>query len=668
MIVDKIDFDLLIILLFFFIVIGGLILPILFFKFRKKLSLKWMWMLFKWKLPFYMLGLIILFVVTAYVIYANSTPKIIETFPLASANWDTYRNPVEIKFNVPVVVDKLDPKINPRIEGEWIWDSYAGSNQITRSGRFVPAETYFADQRVVVYIIGVSRALRDENHEMGVDFQSIKNPEIIMYSPNHGDDAVVKDQSIELTLSNENDHAIEYSFTIQPQLELEVSDIFSSKITLKPKTPFTQNTDYELTILKRPIRYSFKENKVIEYGEESETETLKFKTVKAPFIDDFKPKGTSVKSDATIRIKFSSTMDKQMVEDQLKIEPQIEGTFEWVDDLNVTFTPVQELEKETDFKVTFPAGLKNLQGGMFEEDVSFEFSTIGKVKVLSIQPFDNSSSITEDSNVYIKFDQEVDKQSAEHHFRMEPMPTGEFKWEENTLVFDPFSAMPYSTTYTVKMLAGVKSLYGKDMETEFKSTFTIRSDQVVIGGIPNLYQPQPSFSCNIYAALMVLNWKGHYPSVTDLIGEIGYNANQSNGIWSGNPYKEFVGNADGSWGYGVYWGPIQRVLANRGVNTDLHEGWNLAGVAKSITEGKPVIIWRYNGESADYDKDWVAADGTYVNGINGQHGGVITGFRGDVNNPSQIYLEDSWYGPGWYNASYIDYVWSRLGRVALVVK
>src|SRR5690606_33201843 len=125
--------------------------------------------------------------------------------------------------------------------------------------------------------------------------------------------------------------------------------------------------------------------------------------------------------------------------------------------------------------------------------------------------------------------------------------------------------------------------------------------------------------------------KGHYPTVSGLISEIGYNTNQSNGQWTGNPYKEFVGNSDGSWGYGVYWDPIMRILSSRGVQSDLHQNWNISAMAREVAAGRPVIIWRYNGESADYDKDWVAADGTYVDAINGQHGGVITGFRGNVN-------------------------------------
>lgn len=668
MIVDRIDFDLLAIILAFLLICVGILFPVLYLKYKKGITLKWIAMVYRWRLLRYFFILFAIYIGLVFLIYSSTVPKIIRTYPEPSTNWDTYRNPIEVEFNVPVMVGELEPNINPSITGTWVWEPYLGSVELTRRGTFHPLETFFPDQRVVVYIIGVSRLLHDENHEMGVDFQSIKTPVIQNYIPENGNEKVTRDQEIVLELSNENDHAIEYRFKIEPEIDLDISDIYSSRIFIKPKNSFSQDTEYTLTVYKRAIRYGFETNSIIEYSEDEEqTETYKFKTVKAPFIDEFSPEGTGVKEDATIEIKFSSAMDRTMVEETIKFDPEIEGAFEWSDDMNLTFTPTSVLPKETEYKVIFPAGLKNSEGGMFEEDAEFKFTTIGGVKVTEISPSNNSVGLAEDTNVRVSFDQEVDKESAQQHFSISPAVNGTMNWDGNTLIFDPEHNLGYSTTYEITIAPGIKSIYGLDGKDEYKSKFTIRADQIVIGGIPNYYQPQPSFSCNIYSTMMVLAWKGHYPSVTQLIAEIGYNTNQSNGQWTGNPYKEFVGNSDGSWGYGVYWDPISRILANRGVRSELHQNWNLSAVAREVAAGRPVIIWRYNGESADYDRDWVASDGTYIEAINGQHGGVITGFRGSVNSPTAFYLNDSWYGPGWYSTEILDYFWSRMGRVGLVI-
>jgi len=185
--------------------------------------------------------------------------------------------------------------------------------------------------------------------------------------------------------------------------------------------------------------------------------------------------------------------------------------------------------------------------------------------------------------------------------------------------------------------------------------------------MPLYYQPQypVSFSCNIYAAKMALAWKGYNTDISGLISEIGSDARQdSYGRWIGNPYVNFIGNGDGSWGYGTYWTALQKVFNNRGIATEVRTKWNLNELARSIENGHPVIIWRYNGTSQDRNLEW-GSPGVYA--INGQHGGVVTGFRGTIDNPTHFYLNDPWFGLIWMDRYTFDYYWSRLNRSALII-
>lgn len=600
--------------------------------------------------------------------YLSTTPQIIHTYPETEQAWDDYLRPVEIEFNVPVLANKFEAKITPRIEGDWVWEPFLGFANLTQRGKFYPKETLYPNQRVVFYIIGVSRLFKEEDHELPLTITTGSESEVASTIPSEGEKDVQKDNGIVINLNKKNNFNSEFVFSFKPEVEFEVSNLFSDKIEIKPKTGFTQNTEYELKIQRRPIRYNFVETEIIEFTDYTYESKLIFNTTKEPLIENFEPQGNGVRDDAVIKVEFEVPMNKESVEANFLIEPEVEGAFEWQgeEDKIFTFKPVK-LNKDTNYKVTFTKGIKSTVDGSTEKDLTFEFKTLGPVTVTSVSPADNSSWVAESTVISITFDQEVDKESAQSKFSISPSVAGFFSWEGNTMHFHPENWLSYITTYTVNIDSGIKSIYGLDGTSTFASRFTTRANEISIGGIPQMYQPYGSFSCNIYSALMLLAWKGHYPGASNLIAEIGYNENQSNGQWTGNPYKEFVGNADGSWGYGVYWDPIKSVFANRGIYTEVVHGWSIQGMAYKLLEGHPIIIWRHNGESSFYNKDWVAADGTYVYAINGQHGSVVIGFRGSPDNPTEFLINDPWYGQMWYSAYYLDLYWSWMNRTALIV-
>lgn len=601
----------------------------------------------------------------------NQTPRIDKSYPETEGVWASYKKPIEVHFTIPVSTARLRPNINPDIKGRWEWEPYFGIKELTRKGKFYPAETLFPGQRIVVYITGISRPKYSENHEHGFVFDSVKLPEVYMSEPFNNTKEVALDSQIKLTLNKNNEGLSDWSYSFNPAIEFDIEECDSKHIILKPKTELEQSRKYELTVLRKAKRIDLDTKTVLEEDNPQVVSKITFETIKEPLLRSFTPRGTGVLQDSKIRIRFMESMDRTSVEDKFKIEPEVLGNFLWEDDKLLYFVPTEKLLKETKYKVTFLEGMRNLSGGVSKKDIFYEFETIGSVKLKESYPGDGQIKVDTSQFIRFTFDQQVDQKSAENLFSISPSVPGSFKWEGNSLIFTP-NYLNFSTTYTAKISPGVKAILGLDSEKEFKITFTTRSNEVLIS-IPQYYQSQQwnaagRFGCNLFAAKMVLAYKGYNVDIVNLVSEIGFNDQQVDGKWVGDPNKVFVGTYNASWGYGVYWNALKKVFDNRGIATEIRSNWNVSGIAAEIEAGHPVIIWRYNGESANYDSDWVAGDGTYVDAINGQHGGVVTGFRGTPQNPTQLFLNDPWYGPFWVDINTFNYWWGRLDKHALIVK
>lgn len=611
---------------------------------------------------------IILGAIIISVSYYESEPKILSSSPGTGENWSNYDKPLEVVFNVPVDISSIDPRMTPKLEGDWVWDKFLFSNYTVR-GHFYPKQTYLPDQRIVIYIIGARRLfINGENHELALNFFSPKPPEVLSTTPKDQETSFPREDAIKVLLNKSNLYLTNWTYSMEPNIELELANQFSSVLELKPKTALDADTQYKITLNRTSIQYDVENKAVLDQAEAPDyTYSFTFKTLKEPFVEEFAPQGTGIHEDAAIAVKFTLPMNQQSVESHFSIDPKIEGTFKWADMNSFTYTPKDKLPKGTKYNIKFEKGIESIDQGPTYRDLNYSFETVGAIKISAIDPANANNRVAENSPIRVSFDQEVDKVSAQNSFEITPGVAGSFSWDNNTLVYSPNAPLSFNQTFTVTLHKNMSAIYGQPLAEDYTFSFTVRGQEVIIGGIPQIYQPYGSFSCNVYAGIMGLAYKGYNLNASQLISETGYNPNQVNGNWAGNPYKEYVGNADGSWGYGIYWTALQEPFNNRGINTQIIQGWNKYSLAATIINGNPVIIWRYNGESSNYDKDWTAADGTYIHGINGQHGGIVIGVRGSTTNPEAFLVNDPWYGQTWYDADYVDYTWSRMNRTAMVI-
>lgn len=602
--------------------------------------------------------------------YINISPRIIASTPQSEGIWESYSKPLEVYFNMPVDAARMYVNMNPEIKGEWKFVPFLGISRFTTYGYFIPEETIFPGQRIVVYITGIGRVgFRTESHEYGFVFDSVKLPEISSSTPANDDKEVSDESSIILNLNKPSEANVAWSFKISPQINLKEEYPNSTQIILTPEKNFDLSTAYTLQVFKQAKIVNLSSSEVIETDNPILTHELIFTTKATPLVRSYLPHGNSVKTDTPIKIKFMTEMNRESVQNNFITIPEIKGTFSWLDDKTLNFKPDQSLTKDTSYTVTIKKGIFNSSGLESTSDITFDFKTIGYINISETSPANNQVKVDETAVIRVTFNQEVDHDSAQNKFGIEPATSGQFSWEDNTFIYTPNAPLNFNTVYSVKFSSGIKSIYGLDSKEDLNFNFTTRTNEVIIS-IPQYYQPQVpvSFSCNIYAAKMVLAWKGYQLDATNMISEIGYNSNQVDGHWTGNPYKEYVGSNDGFWGYGAYAEAIQELFNNRGISTQVKRNMSLKEVASLVAQGHSVIIWRRNDtQGGTSDISWTASDGTYVKAITSQHGSVITGFRGSVDNPTAIYLNDPWYGPHWKSISDLDYKWSLLDRTGLIV-
>ncbi len=662
---QNLDFDIYLVFVFAVIVLGLLVLLIYFLKRIFKIKRK-PFNIFKAKRIGVVWVIILITVISIlFFAYYKKHPKFSYTIPNNGGTILNYNSPVEVKINVPVRVEKLKASIVPELKGSWEWDSYLGISSLTRHGKFYIQETPLPDSRFITYIAGINKITDAVEHEYGFEMFATPIPKIESSDPLEGQDNFSRENSLIVNFDQEYQELVDLEASLAPQTEIILENTGTKTIKITPVNMLKQATEYKLTLTLKPKTINISTREVTSYAKDFVVYEINFKTPKEPLVQSFYPTGESVKVDEKIKVQFEEPPNKAMLLDHLIFDPAIDGEVEWVDDRTFVFNNTQLFDKEKVYKLTISSGLKSSKGGVLEKDLSYQFKTIGRVWILLAAPGDKSTYVDETTEVYFDFNQEVDKADAQSRFSIAPAATGQFKWDGNRMIFKPDASLALGTTYTVTVAAGIKSIYGLDSDTPIVISFTIRPNSYAFE-VPLFFQ-QTSFSCNIYTAIMVLAWKGIGADAYSLISEIGYNDQRIGDTWIGNPYREYVGTADGDWGYGVYWPPIRNILSARGVYSEPREGWNVVDMANTIVQGHPVIVWRYNGVGGGQNISWTAWDGTYVYAFNGMHGTVVTGVHGNPNNPDAFYIQDPWLGRFWMDRWTFDAFWSYSGRMALVV-
>jgi len=590
------------------------------------------------------LSLIAVFFLLLHLMFFPS-PSVIYTYPSQNTYWNDYENPIEIEFDRPIREDVLELHLNQDVDGQWEYVKSLSFLPFSRIVQFYPKESLIPEELIRVYIVNFDQ--RDIG-EYSLNFYSAQLPNISNLSPMDGAINIMPNSDIEIYLDSPDGNFVTWDFRITPALQYDFIKKENDKFILRPKEPLKQTTKYKIEIFRTAQTYDLASKEITSKGNKIKIHESTFTTIKAPLIESVRPEGTGILSNEKIIVVFDEPMKKEEVETAFSINPKIEGTIEWLDDRTFQFTPIS-LDKETKYTVSFAKGITSNSGGSTEDDVNFEFTTIGAVLITGFNPDSGNTNVDTNTNISITFDQEVDHASAQSKFSLSPTINGTFSWNGNTMIFNPYLSLNYSTKYTISIASGVKSIYGLDSKQTFTSQFITRS-AIFLLNVPQFYQKH-SFGCNSTAAAMAMTYKGVATTESQIYYEAGAGPQDYRCGDSGQP-PYVVGCSGGGdphigWvpNYGIYWEPIAQYANNHGLHAQVYQNWNLTAALKEVQNGNPVVIWWQNGVSYPTNISYTASDGRYITAINGMHSVVIIGFSGTPEAPTLIYYNDPGFGP-----------------------
>ncbi|ADN02962.1 Ig-like domain-containing protein [Spirochaeta thermophila] len=183
----------------------------------------------------------------------------------------------------------------------------------------------------------------------------------------------------------------------------------------------------------------------------------------------------------TIRFTFSEAVNLPSVIEGVEFSPSIKGYFQSdATGTEIMFFPTEDLMWQTYYTITLKEDIKDLFGNTLgreetlvfytgtdttpPEEPSFENSD-GTTALVFDDPEDNEQTVTheweKEWNIYIRFNEPVDRNSIETRLHISPRIDLSYTWEDDTcLVLTHEEALEPETLYEITLEEGWKDLQG----------------------------------------------------------------------------------------------------------------------------------------------------------------------------------------------------------------
>jgi len=572
-------------------------------------------------------------------------------------------------FSFPVNRKKLAPSIEPAIEGEWVYEEPIFGIHLFRILRFVPDHAFQPETTYRIKLAGItSEPGWGKSREYEVDLTTKPLPDVASVKPAAAATFVSPTDPLEVELTDEINEASDFEFSLEPAFPIVATLQDNRKgFTLTHDQPLTQGTTYTLNARRTFVATDRDSNEVVIRGETELVYQGTFSVAPPPSVVSVTPTGGTVSRESEITVTFSEPMNTESVTKNFSVQPAIAGEVKVSADKKVvTLKPTESLPPATTYAVQVAASTETEQGGFLPTPVTYSFTSIGPVRVVSFLPKGGVTGVNIGNRLHVNFDQEVDHASAQSAFSVTPALEGSFYWTGNTMSFRPKNPLRYDTRYTMKVASGVKSILGLPSAAVVSSSFTTASQTVRLS-VPMDYQDKP-LSCEAAALKMALAAKGVTVSETAIMNIVGYDKTPHKGSTWGDPYTAFVGDINGkqnTTGYGVYWGPIAKA-AKTWRDAEAFTGWTVAQLTAEIAKGNPVVVW--GSYAGGYEDSWKTPAGKTIFAWKGEHARTVVGFIGPASNPSKILIHDPVAGRLTWTKKQFEQDWNIFGRAGVVVR
>ncbi|MCB0215488.1 MAG: Ig-like domain-containing protein, partial [Chloroflexi bacterium] len=172
------------------------------------------------------------------------------------------------------------------------------------------------------------------------------------------------------------------------------------------------------------------------------------------------------------------------------IEPALDGEGVWLDTATWRFTPSEDLQPSTEYRIQLDADLTDLLGGRLGEATELRFTSAWPA-VLRTWPEIGAIDAGASQPISVTFNQPVDPASAEAAFSLAPADggpelDGNFSWRDRVMVFQPDRPLERDSDYSARVRAGVRAARG-DQASPSDYVWSFRS-----APLPRLVRSEPA--------------------------------------------------------------------------------------------------------------------------------------------------------------------------------
>jgi len=234
-----------------------------------------------------------------------------------------------------------------------------------------------------------------------------------------------------------------------------------------------------------------------------------------------------------IEIEFSTQMNQSAVESNFSTQPLVDGYFEWINSANqhkLIFRPSDQYETDRLYKILLNKNAKTIYGDTLSFSVSSQFKT-ESVKIISTLPENNATFISPQTEIYITFNSNMDREATESNINLPPATAGVFRWlNSKTVSFKPSGFLATNTEYEVNIYPGAADIYntyfltGKSVTFKTEpltvvtsypangATFVSRSNPIVISF--NTYMNQTKAEESFSLSPAIADWRFQWNDLT----------------------------------------------------------------------------------------------------------------------------------------------------------
>jgi uncharacterized protein YfaS (alpha-2-macroglobulin family) len=290
---------------------------------------------------------------------------------------------------------------------------------------------------------------------------------------------VIFNRPVTPLVMSEQHAALPSPIQISPQIAGKGEWINTSVYAFRPDQPWKGSTTYTVSVA-AGLEDALQETRLAEEYRWQFTTT-------APSIANFELSGGytnpedklhNVLLDSAFTIRFNQPMNPANSLAALSLTSQPGGAVQLETKWNEAFTtlvitPTQRLVLETEYTLKLGANAQAADGGRLKEGLTWNFRTIPKPAILSTVPADGSEQTYFSSELRIQFASPMNIETVKERIRITPQPPDELTWWYNDWDWSivAFGLQP-STSYQVRLLAGMQDIYGNAIQDDQTIRFT----------------------------------------------------------------------------------------------------------------------------------------------------------------------------------------------------